>query len=184
MQRLLRATAIIFLVLTPIAFIAYYMGQRSIIDEGLDYFAPDFSAAVASPAQRAALRCGPTFYVPAYSHVFWADGRGALLSVTLSIRNTSPERPVLLKAVDYYDTAGALLSQEIGQPVILRPLQTATLLVTESDARGGVGANFIVRSGVEGDDTPLLIEAVMVGRTPSGNISFSRPALVIGEECA
>ncbi len=173
----------VFLVLTPVAFVAYYLGQKSIIDEGLDYFAPDFSAAIASPAQREALRCGPTIYVPAYSHIFWADGRGALLSVTLSIRNTSPETPVLLKAIDYYDTAGALLSKEIEQPVILEPLQTATILVKESDARGGVGANFIVRSGVQGDAPPLIIEAIMVGRTASGTISFSRSGLVIGEEC-
>ncbi len=184
LQHVLRLTAYIFLVLTPVAVVAYYMGQRSIVDAGLDYYEPRFEGAAASPTQLEELRCGPTIYVPAYSHVFWADGRGVLMSVTLSVRNTSAIDTVLLKSLDYYDTGGALLSQEIDQPVVLQPLQTATILVKESDVRGGVGANFLIRAGTAGNAASLAAEAMMVGRTASGPISLSLSGLVVAEECA
>lgn len=184
MHQLVRTTALIFLGLTPVGLIAYYMGQTSIIDDGLEYFEPEFAGSIATHLQVDSLRCGPTIYVPAYSHIFWAEGRGALLSVTLSIRNTSPDSPLLLKAVDYYGTDGTLLNSHIDQAVVLEPLVTATILIKESDVVGGVGANFIVRTGTEDNAPAPIIESIMVGRTASGTISFGRSGLVIAKDCS
>lgn len=182
-SRLVRNTALVFLVLAPVSLVAFYYGQRSVIDSSLDYYAPDFSGS--APDQRAleSLRCGPTVYVPAYSHIFWGDGRGVLLSITLSVRNTSADTPMLLKGIEYYDTDGEVLKSEIESPVLLGPMATATFLVEESDVSGGVGANFVVRTGIERDSPPPIVEAIMVGPTASGTISFVRPGQVIDEAC-
>ena len=38
-------------------------------------------------------------YVPAYSHVYYQDGRTALLAVTLSVRNTDRNYEIALTSV-------------------------------------------------------------------------------------
>jgi hypothetical protein len=51
---------------------------------------------------------GQTLYVPAYSHIYVRDGQRTMnLGTTLSIRNTSPEAPITLTTLDYYDSNGA-----------------------------------------------------------------------------
>jgi hypothetical protein len=179
----LQRTAIGFLVLVPLALVTYYFGQRSVIDAGLAYYPADFSGARATQAELDALQCFLTIYVPAYSHIYWEEGRGVLLSVTLSIRNTSPDDEVVVTFGGYYDTEGQILTEE-DKPTVLEPLQTATHLVKASDERGGAGANFIVRAGSSKPQAPkLLAEAIMIGKTASGTIAFARSGVAVESNC-
>ena len=49
---------------------------------------------------------GQTIYVPAYSHVYHQEGNPHLLTVTLSIRNTSIDHEISIDSVRYFDTQG------------------------------------------------------------------------------
>jgi hypothetical protein len=50
---------------------------------------------------------GETIYVPAYSHVYsMSRDRQFDLSVTLSVRNTDLEYPIIVSSVRYYDNNG------------------------------------------------------------------------------
>ena len=55
-----------------------------------------------------------TVYIPVYSHIY-ADDRYKdtpfLLTATLVIRNTDPDKPFTLKSVRYYDSKDTLLKQ-------------------------------------------------------------------------
>jgi len=51
-----------------------------------------------------------TVFVPAYSTIRLGSGKGKVdLATTLSIHNTSEERPLILLRVDYFGTTGNLL---------------------------------------------------------------------------
>lgn len=59
-------------------------------------------------------RCtGQTVYVPIYSHIYSGDREHIpfLLAATLSIRNTDPDQPITVTAIDYYDSDGKLLKK-------------------------------------------------------------------------
>ena len=58
-----------------------------------------------------------TVYVAAYSTVRLGGGKGKVdLATTLSIHNTSEERPLILLRVDYFGTAGNLASPLLAKP--------------------------------------------------------------------
>ena len=53
------------------------------------------------------------FYVPVYSSVSMSQGKlRANFSVTLSIHNSSEARPLVLRRIAYFDTAGKLVETE------------------------------------------------------------------------
>lgn len=113
-------------------------------------------------------------YVPAYAHL--AHGRGderTMLAITLSVRNVGPQNDLTLEYVDYYDTPGRVVRRYIDEPRTLGPLETAEFTVTARDDTGGSGANFLL--GWSGSSRPsdLLAEAVMVGHTGDGYLSFT-----------
>ena len=59
----------------------------------------------AVPAENLAVSGG--FYVPVYSSVSMSQGKlRADFSVTLSVHNASETRPLVLKRIAYFDTAG------------------------------------------------------------------------------
>ncbi len=125
---------------------------------------------------------GQTLYVSVYSHVYWgADQTHFNLACNLSIRNIDPRSPIVVTAVDYYNTAGAHVRNFIEQPRSLAPLETADFYIKERDTTGGSGANFIVRW-----DSPVavnapIVEAVMIGVDAGQGISFICPAREISE---
>ena len=114
---------------------------------------------------------GQTVYVPVYSHVYSQDGgREVDLAVTLSVRNTDPERPVVVSAVRYHDSVGRLVRTYEGGR--LAPLASRAYVVDEGDRTGGVGANFVVQWQAEGAVSPPVVEAVMISTASSQGISF------------
>ena len=118
---------------------------------------------------------GQTVYVPVYSHIFADDryrDRPFLLTATLSVRNTDPERPFTLRRVDYYDSEGALLQRYLEAPVTLAPLASTHYIVPESEAKGGAGAKFLIEWQAPAAVSEPIIEAVMIGTTLQQGISF------------
>ena len=118
---------------------------------------------------------GQTVYVPVYSHIFAEDryrDRPFLLTATLSVRNTDPERPFTLKSVDYYDSEGGLLQRYLEAPVTLAPLASTHYIVPESEAKGGAGAKFLIEWQAPAAVNEPIIEAVMIGTKLQQGISF------------
>ena len=118
---------------------------------------------------------GQTVYVPVYSHIFADDryrDRPFLLTATLSVRNTDPERPFTLHRVDYYDSEGALLQRYLEAPITLAPLASTHYIVPESEAKGGAGAKFLIEWQAPAAVSEPIIEAVMIGTKLQQGISF------------
>jgi hypothetical protein len=127
------------------------------------------AGAPTTPYQRA---LSGRIYVPTYSHIYVDEGEAEDLAVTLSIRNVSTERSLVLNVVAYYDTSGKLIEDYLDADVVLGPLETVEYFVRVTDRRGGSGSNFIVSWR---GDSPLvkpLTEAVMV-RTRTGNQAYA-----------
>ncbi|GJM26377.1 MAG: hypothetical protein DHS20C16_27920 [Phycisphaerae bacterium] len=124
---------------------------------------------------------GQTIYVPAYSHVYHLDGDPHLLTVTLSIRNTSIDHEIIIKSVRYFDTQGKEVKSHLAKPLRLRALATAEFLVKRSDISGGSGANFLVEWVSNQPVSNPVAETVMIDTSRDQGISFVRSGTVIKE---
>lgn len=110
-------------------------------------------------------------YVPIYSDIYVDKvNQSALLSATLSIRNTSFSDSLFISKIDYYNTIGSLVRSYVDQPIVLSPMATINYVIEKEDDAGGHGANFIVQLNSDNDVKPL-IQAIMIGE--NGNIGFS-----------
>lgn len=116
-----------------------------------------------------------TVYVPIYSHIY-ADDRYRdtpfLLTATLSIRNTDPEKAFTLTSVRYYDSEGKMLQQYLDKPATINPLSSIRFIVPESESKGGSGAKFLVEWKAEKAVVEPIIESVMIGTKMQQGISF------------
>ncbi|HEX2136932.1 MAG TPA: DUF3124 domain-containing protein [Microvirga sp.] len=131
-----------------------------------------FQASLAEAAPAAATVRG-TVYVPAYSAMRVGSGRGRIeLATTLSIHNTSRDKPLLLERVDYHNTEGELVQAHLDKPVALKPLGTIEMFVANEDLRGGTGANFVVDWAADGPMSEPVVEAVMIGVVGTTSYSF------------
>ena len=124
-----------------------------------------------------------TLHVPAYSHIYVRDAQRTVnLATTLSIRNASPDRPITLTAIDYYDSNGALVRSYTDTARQLAPLASTSVVVEQDDIRGGVGANFLVRWQADTPVPPPVVEAVMITSESTLGISFRSTAQVLYED--
>jgi hypothetical protein len=147
----------------------------------------DSLSAAASPASdrgRPAKRVrSQTLYVPAYSHIYIRDAQRSMnLATTLSIRNTSPEAPLVLSTVEYYDSDGERVRAYLDTTRTLGPLASTYVVVETDDIRGGVGANFLVRWHADDPVPPPVVEAIMIATESTQGISFRSPARVLHED--
>lgn len=126
-----------------------------------------------------------SFYVPVYSSVSLSDGKlRADFAVTLTIHNASEARPLILKRVAYFDTAGKLVENYLKNPVALKPFATIEVFIPTADVRGGTGANFVVDWAATGEIAEPAVEALMIGGVGSGHYAFisqGRPVKVLGK---
>jgi hypothetical protein len=131
------------------------------------------------------LGVGGAFYVPVYSSVSMSQGKvRADFSVTLSVHNASETRPLVLRRIAYFDTAGKMVESYLKSPVALKPFSTIEVFVPTTDVRGGTGANFVVDWAASGEIAEPVIEALMVGGIGSGHYAFTtqgRPVKVVGK---
>ncbi len=125
---------------------------------------------------------GQRVYVPAYSQVLLNTSGSALeLAVTLAIHNTDSQNPLVIRAVSYYNTEGALVRNYISEPVQLPPLATTGFVVSSEDQSGGWGANFIVEWVASQPVYEPIIEAVMVSTRGTHGISLISPGRVLSQ---
>ena len=125
---------------------------------------------------------GQSLYVPVYSHVYHGPRAEQFnLACTLSIRNADTRHPIVVIAVDYYDTSGELVGHYVDDEKVLAPLETTEFFVEERDIAGGSGANFVVRWKSTVAVNLPLVEAVMIGTDAGQGISFVSQAREIVE---
>lgn len=142
--------------------------------------APSTSADRPPPAKRVRSQ---TLYVPAYSHIYVRDAQRSMnLATTLSIRNTSPDAPLTLSTIDYYDSNGDPVRAYLDTARTLGPLSSTYVVVDVGDIRGGVGANFLVHWHAETPVPPPVVETVMIATESTQGISFRSPARVLYED--
>lgn len=128
-----------------------------------------------------------TVYVPVYSSIYLGlDVRRNVieLAATLSVRNVSAQRPIIVNFVRYYDSAGKMVREYLGEPAELGPLATVEFVIQRADVAGGPGANFLVQWVGQSDTDEPLIEAVMIGQSGNAGISFTSGGRVIRNEPA
>ena len=97
----------------------------------------------------------------------------------MSIRNTDPRHPITLVSVKFYDTDGKLVKEYLDNPAELKAMASTRYILTESDTRGGSGANFLVKWTSKIKVNPPLIEGVMIGTKSGQGISFTSRGQVI-----
>lgn len=168
----------------PIAMLllALYFGNEfRELEDQLRYRPLAIRHAPTSGAAEIGIIDGQTVYVPAYSHIYSRGGEPHLLEVTLSIRNTDPERDIRLREVRYFDAQGTLIKNYLDSIVELGPLETVEFLVEKQDTQGGSGANFIIIWDASKPVYEPIIEAVMVGLTKEHSISFISPSRTLAE---
>lgn len=123
---------------------------------------------------------GQTIYVPVYSHIYMVqEGRTINLTTTLSIRNTDRTQPLILTAVDYYDSQGNLVGNYLENSAQLGPLASAEFVVPQEDTSGGIGASFLVEWVAETELSDPVVEAVMINTQGNQGLSFVSPGRVI-----
>ena len=123
---------------------------------------------------------GQTVYVPTYSNIFFADTEQTWdLAVTVSIRNTDANNPIIINSARFYDTDGNLVTDYVSEPLEISPLGTVNLVLDRTDTRGGVGANFIVDWAAETEALEPVIESVMVSTAGTQGLGFTSPGKVI-----
>lgn len=142
---------------------------------------PQNSEAVSVSAAPTTISQGQIVYVPVYSHIYHGNGQEQLLTVTLSIRNTSLKSPLFIRSVRYYDSAGKRVKEYTKSNLRLAPLATTEFLIPQQDASGGSGANFIVEWVAEQQLSTPIIEAVMISTSSQQGISFVTSGRVIQE---
>jgi len=116
---------------------------------------------------------GQSVYVPAYSNVYSGPKKNPYqLATMLSIRNVDPAAGFKVMSIDYYDNDGRLIRRYLDKTMTIGPLGSHHLYLEEKDARGGFGANFIVRWGTDRVINAPIIECIMIGATGGQGISF------------
>jgi len=134
-------------------------------------------------SQEIILSKGQTVYVAVYSHIYSGDREYPFdLTATLSIRNTDINHSLTLLSVDYYDTAGKMVSHYLKEPLQIGPLASVRYIIRESDRSGGSGANFIVKWKSDLPVNMPLIESIMIGTKNQQGISFTSRGQVIAED--
>lgn len=125
---------------------------------------------------------GQRLYVPAYSEIFNSNGRTTYqLTVMLSVRNTDADAPIVIRSIQYYDTAGTLVREYLESPQELAPMASTEVVISEFEGHGGSGANFIVEWGAEERVHEPIVEALMTSTSAQQGISFLSTARVLEE---
>lgn len=125
-----------------------------------------------------------TVYVPAYSSIFHSDLKWEFnLSVTLSIHNIDMKNKIIIDSIDYYNTSGKIIHSYVkdNNKITLKPLETYSLGIKETDNRGGIGANFIIKWSAQFKVNKPIIETIMIGTKGQQGISFTSRGVAIDE---
>lgn len=122
---------------------------------------------------------GQTLYLPVYSYIWHGDRINeesvpprTLVSVLVSIRNTSLKIPIRVTSARYYSTEGKLIKEYLPKPTVVTAMGTLELFVERKEVAGGSGANFIIEWDAAAQTNLPVVEAVHVD-IKSGGPAFS-----------
>ena len=130
---------------------------------------------------------GQVLYLPIYSHVWHGDldSRGepakALVSISVSIRNTDPLKSIRVTSAQYYDTDGKKLREYVASPRTVQPMGTYELFIPRSDDSGGSGANFVIAWKSDSPASPPIVEGFHANLPAGRSIAFTTSARPIPE---
>lgn len=131
---------------------------------------------------------GQELYLPIYSHVWHGEVNKSnqpektLVSVSVSIRNTDPSRPIRIVSAKYFDTQGNRLREYVAAPLTIVPMGTHELFVPRSDDTGGSGANFVIRWQSDKPANPPIVQGFHANLPVGRSIAFTTSAVVISDE--
>lgn len=155
-----------------VIFLAGYIGSHINDFEDQLLYQPPVSRSQSLIGTPINIKKGQTVYVPAYSHVYSDDGQPHLLTITLSIRNTDPDRSIRVVDTRYFNARGELVKSYVDGVIDIAPLQSVNFLVEKHDREGGAGASFIITWKSDEPVYEPIIEAIMIGLTKEHDISF------------
>ncbi|MAP80393.1 MAG: hypothetical protein CL526_04830 [Aequorivita sp.] len=113
-------------------------------------------------------------YLSIYSHIYsFSKDKSQHLTAMASLRNTSETDTVYIFKADYYSTEGTLIREYFKKPIFLRPLETVTIVIDETDKHGGSGANFIFEWKTKTTTPEPYFEAIMTSLRGSQGLSFT-----------
>lgn len=148
-------------------------------EEALEIKKTNFENKYVSDLDVSKLEEGAT-YLPVYSHVYQMHGNNNLyLTITTSLRNTSPSESIYILNADYYDTSGKKIRRYIKKPIEIKPLETIEIIIEQIDKEGGSGANFIFDWAVKDTKNLPLFEAVMISTYGQQGVSFTTKGVQI-----
>jgi hypothetical protein len=132
------------------------------------------------PIEADRMVAGQTIYVPAYPSILTSDRANAFdLAVTLSLRNTDPERSIVVASARYYDRDGKMIRDYLKKPLRLGPMASTEFFVAEHHSTGEVSASFLVEWVAESRVNAPLVESVMVGTAGTQGVSFTSRGRVL-----
>jgi len=143
------------------------------------------SACAQSPPSRS---LGQKLYLPIYSHIWHGelDKKGqpmkALVSVSVSIRNTDPVKSIRIDSAQYYDTDGKKLREYVLSPKTVGPMGTYEIFVPRSDDTGGSGANFVISWRSDTPASQPIVEGFHANLPAGRSIAFTTSARPIPAE--
>jgi len=125
---------------------------------------------------------GQVLYLPIYSHVWHGDldSKGepakALVSVSVSIRNTDPVKAIRVTSAQYFDTDGKKLREYVPAPRTVQPMGTMELFIPRGDDTGGSGANFVIVWKADSPASPPIVEGFHANLPAGRSIAFTTSA--------
>ncbi|GAB3334494.1 DUF3124 domain-containing protein [Marivirga atlantica] len=124
-------------------------------------------------------RMGQEVYVPVYSSLKLDNESYEIdFSITLSIRNTDTNHPLIVRSIDYYNSEGEKFKRFVSKRLTLPPMGTTDIVINRSDNFGKSGGNFYV---VWTSDTLIsepIVQAIMLGPGPNGYSFLSEGRVV------
>lgn len=151
-------------------------------------FAVLFCLSFTAVAQAPARSSGQTLYLSIYSHVWHGDldSKGqpakALVSISVSIRNTDPARSISVQSAQYFDTDGKRLREYVTTSRTIPKMGTIELFIPRSDDTGGSGANFVIVWKSETPASPPIVEGFHANLPAGRSIAFTTTARPIPPE--
>lgn len=146
------------------------------------------SGSFATGQMPASKSTGQELYLPIYSHIWHGEmGKSnqpekTLVSVSVSIRNTDPNRQIRVLSAKYFDTQGKSLREYVASPLTIVPMGTHELFVPRSDDTGGSGANFVIRWQSDKPANPPIVQGLHANLPVGRSIAFTTSAVVISDE--
>lgn len=129
--------------------------------------------------QKSDLIMGST-YLSVYSQIYQLhEHKTYNLTVTVSLRNVSPQDTVYVLSADYYNSEGELLRKYVNNPIYLKPLETVEIVINEDDEQGGTGGNFVFNWAAQNELQVPFFEAIMVSTTGQQGLSFGTQGIRI-----